>query len=87
MDYNHIEQFLDKFKKLLSKSEAVTGVIADIVSKHTNTTVDPKMIVIKGTVIHMQGSPMLRNEVFLHTQEIIAELAVIIPDRHFTAIR
>lgn len=87
MDYNHIEQFLDKFKKLLSKSEAVTGIIASVIEKKTKASVTPQMIKIQGTTIVVQGSPMLRSEVILHTQEIITELAVIIPDRHFTAIR
>jgi len=87
MDYTHIENFLDKFKKLLLQGEASHEVIALTIAKHTQVEITTSMVKTKGSVIHIQGSPMLRNEVLMHTQAILADLALSVPQRHFTQIR
>jgi hypothetical protein len=87
MDYNHIENFLQKFKKLLSNSEATNTIIAETISKYTAITVDPGVIKTKGSIIYIQGSPMFRNEVLMRTEKILSELKTTLPERRFTNIR
>ncbi len=87
MDYNHIENFLDRFRKILSQGEGSHEIIAQTIAKHTKTEITISMIKTKGSVIQIQGSPALRNEVFLHTQAILSDLALLIPQRRFTQIR
>ena len=87
MDYNHIENFLDKFKKLLSQGQAAHEVIAQTITSHVSSEISVSMIKTKGTVIHIQGSPALRNEILMHTRDILSDLTVRIPERRFTQIR
>ncbi len=87
MDYNHIEKFLDRFKKLFAEEQTSYEIIAQTIAKHTGVKINTPMIKIKGSVIQIQGSPMLRNEVLMHTQAILADLALSIQNRHFTQIR
>jgi hypothetical protein len=87
MEYTHIESFLDRFRKILSQGQASSEVVAETITKHTGVEITTSMIKTKGSVIHIQGSPMLRNEVLMHTQAILSDLAISIPERRFTQIR
>ena len=87
MDYNHIESFLDKFKKLISGTEITNKIITETITKHISFPIDSKMIKTKGNTIHIQGSPMLRSEVLMHTQAILADLKQALPNREFKSIR
>jgi hypothetical protein len=87
MDYNKISNFLDKFKKLLSHSEACYKIIAETISKHISITIEEKNIKIKGTTIFINGSPILKNEILIHKQGILTNLKEFLPGRNFTDIR
>jgi hypothetical protein len=87
MDYNHITNFLDKFKKLLSHSEAVYKIITEIISKHITIVMEEKSIKIKGSIIFVDGTPSLKNEILIHKQGILSDLKNLLPDRNFTEIR
>jgi hypothetical protein len=87
MDYNHIESFLNKFKKLISGKEITNKIITETITKHISFTIDPKMIKTKGDTILIQGSPMLRSEVLMHTQDILLDLKQALPNHEFKSIR
>ena len=86
MDYNQITGFLDKFKKILFKGEETNIIIASIIEKHILSPIDPNTIKVKGTHIHLKGSPMLRSEVLLHKTGILKDISDILPERKFTNI-
>ncbi len=87
MDYNHVTLFLEKFKKLLFQKEGYTRVIAETITKHIGTPIDISSISTKGSIIHIQGSPVLRNEVLIHKQGILSDLEMLISGARFTDIR
>jgi hypothetical protein len=87
MDYNHITNFFDKFKKLLSKGEANHALIADIVSRHITSSIKASAIKIKDSVIYIKGSPMLKSEILIHKQAILTEIELYLVGQHFTDIR
>jgi hypothetical protein len=86
MDYNPITTFLDKFKKILFKGEENNSIIASVIEKHISSPVEVGMIVVKGTYIHIKGSPMLHSEVLLHKRGILKDISDMIPERKFTDI-
>jgi hypothetical protein len=87
MDYNHITSFFDRVKKILSEGEGANILIAEIITKQICFPVDTKMIKTKGGYIYVQGSPMLRNEILIHKEEILKEISESIPGRHFKDIK
>lgn len=87
MDYNNISGFLNKFKELLFKGEEANRIIVDVITKHISYTIESNKIKIKGSVIHVQGSPALRSEILIHKQGILSDLANMYPERKFTDIR
>jgi len=87
MDYNHIASFLEKFKRILSQGEGVNNTIVEIIAKQVSFPVSLNMIKTKGTYIYIQGSPMLRNEILMRKEAILAEISTNILDRHFSDIR
>ena len=86
-DYNHINDFLNKFKTLLFKGEEVNKIIAEIIEKYTKSPIETNKIKIKGTTININGSPMFRNEVLIHKQKILSDLANLLLDKNFKDIR
>lgn len=87
MDYNHIANFLGKLKQTLFKNEEYYDIISLTIRKHISSPIESKLIKIKGTHIYIQGSPMLRNEIFIHKVGILDDLKALLPDRNFTDIR
>ena len=87
MDYNHITGFLEKFRKILFEKEGLNRVVVETITKHTSFPIELNVIKIKGTVIHIQGSSMLRSEILMHKESILLDLAKTIPDRNFSDIR
>lgn len=87
MDYNHIGNFFSKFKQVLFKSEEANGAIAVTISKHISIPIETKSLKVKGTIIYIQGSPILRNEILIHKNGILKDLSDILIDRKFTDIR
>lgn len=87
MDYNHITNFLGKFKDLLFKQEETTTAIVDVITKHISYPIESSSIKTKGNIIYLQGSPMLRSEVLIHKPGILADLANLLPESRFTDIR
>jgi hypothetical protein len=87
MDYNHIANFLGKLKQTLFKNEEYYDIISLTIKKHISSPIESKLIKIKGTHIYIQGSPMLKNEIFIHKVGILDDLKALLPDRNFTDIR
>ena len=87
MDYNHIANFLEKFKKILFQGEGINKVIVEIITKKTSYSIELSMIKVKGTIIYLESSPMLRSEILMHKESILIELNKTIPDRNFSDIR
>lgn len=86
MDYNPIANYLEKFKKILFAGEEKQRIIVQLIEKNTKIKIDVKMIKVKGTVIYLQGSPMLRSEVLMKKMSILSDLAQLLPDQRFTDI-
>lgn len=87
MDYNHITTFLEKFKKILFQKETSQKVIIEVITKHISFPIDVSMIKVEGTVIHIKGSPLVRNEILIHKQGILSDLKNIAPEGRFSDIR
>ena len=87
MDYNHITNFLEKFRKILSQGEGINKTILEIITKYTQYPIELSMIKTKGTLIYIQSSPMLRSEILIHKEAILIDLAKSIPGRNFSDIR
>lgn len=87
MDYNHITSFLEKFKKALFRNEEYYEVVVQTIEKHISISINSKSIKIKGSVIYIQGSPILKNEVLIHKTGILNDLSRLFPERKFVDIR
>ena len=86
MDYNHITNFLDSFKKILFKSEYDHKVISEIITKHIDSPITQEIIKTKGTIIYINSSPIVRSEILVHKQGILKDLKEILPNSVFTDI-
>jgi len=87
MDYNSISGFLEKFKKIIFQKEEVKNIVIKIISEEISKQVDSSQIKIKDGHVHIQGSPILRNEVLIHKERILIKLKKLIPNVNFLDIK
>lgn len=87
MDYNHITNFLDKFKKLIYQKEVIKEIIIEIISGEIHHPVAKDSIKIKNGIIYISGSPMFRSEIMMHKNNILNKLKIISPDNIFLDIK
>ena len=87
MEYTHITEFLNKFLNLFKNEESKREAILLVIAKHLGHPVQPTSIKIKGSIIYIQSSPIVRSEILIHKSVILEELKEQIPDYRFVDIR
>ena len=87
MDYNHINSFLEKFKKLIFQKEELKEIVVRTISEEISHNIDAKYIKIKDACILIQASPILRSEILMHKKNILIKLESLLPNNHFLDIR
>jgi hypothetical protein len=85
-DYNHINSFLDKFKDILFSKEEIKKVISQIIFEEINKEINLNAIKTKNNLIKIEGSPVLKNEIFIFKQKILSKINEKIKDRQFSDI-
>ena len=69
-----ISSFFDKFKKLITHDSTQRENVALIFSEVLSISIDPKNITIKNGTAQVQGSSVLRNEIFLKRFSLLERL-------------
>lgn len=87
MDFNHINSFLEKFKKLLVNSQTTQDVIIETISLYIKFPINKEMISVKGNVIYIKASPVLKTEILLYKDKIITDIKKTLPEKNFIEIR
>jgi hypothetical protein len=87
MDYSHITNFLDKFKKLIFQKEELKSIVVATISKEISHPIEDCAVKIKDGCIYMNGSPVLCSEIFMHKKQILDKLKIILPNNNFSDIK
>lgn len=74
MDYNHIKNYLEKFKIILFSKEENLKTISTIIEKNTAIKVEEKYIITKNLTIYIKQSPIIKNEIMIRKKEILEDL-------------
>lgn len=87
MDYNHIKNFLDKFKKIIYLKEETKEIVVKTISEEISHIIENESVKIKGGVVYIQGSPILRSEILIHKKQILVKLEKLLPNSHVLDIK
>lgn len=87
MDYNHITDFLGKFKKILFQKEEIYKLLSEVISSQVSFLIKTNEIKIKNTIIYIDGSPTLKNEILMHKKTILSKIKEVAPNYNFTDIK
>ncbi len=87
LDYNHITNFLDKFKKLIYQKEAIKEIIIETISGEVHRRIEKDSVKIKNGIIYISGSPVLRSEIMVHKNNILNKLKIVSPGNIFLDIK
>jgi hypothetical protein len=87
MDYNHITNFLDKFKKLIFQKEELKEIVIRVISEEIHHQIKKESLKIKGAYIYIEGSPILRSEILIHKKQILEKIKLFLPDNNFLDIK
>jgi len=74
MDYQHIKNFLDKFKNILFEKEEKIKLISLSIKKNTQIEIENKNIKINGTNIQIKASPLVKGEILIKKEDILKDL-------------
>lgn len=75
MDYNPLNIYLEKFKKILNKNSLEKERIISIVCGEVKHNINTNNFNIKNTIIYFKNiSPVLKSEIFLHKEKILKKL-------------
>lgn len=87
MDYNHIKNFLEKFRIIIGKKEEIIDIISETIQEEVPCVFDKKLIKIKNESILINVSPILRSEILIHKKQILLKLKNKIPNINFLNIK
>lgn len=69
-----INSLLSRFAGLLDKKTAIKETVALVISKSINKEVSPGCIFVSESVLEIEVSPTVKNEIKLKEQSILEEL-------------
>ncbi len=87
MDYNHIKNYLEKFKTILFSKEENYRIISEIIKKNTGIEIEQKNIKIKGVDLYIKASPLVRNEIVINKNKILLDLKELHLEHNFKDIK
>lgn len=87
MDYNHITSFLDKFKKILFQKEEIKNIVTKIISEEIKHPIEKDKIKLRGGVIFVEGSPVVRSEIMMKKEQILLKAKKFFPQINFLDIK
>ncbi len=87
MDYNHIKEYLEKFKIILSSKEENNKIISEIIEKNTGIKIESKFIQIKPPYIYIKASPIIRNEIMINKNKILLNISKLNLKNNFKDIK
>lgn len=71
MDFNHIKNYLEKFKIILKEKDENINSIIDIINSHINFKLNKKDFFIKNNILFIKSSSIIKNEIFLKKEKIL----------------
>lgn len=74
MDYNHIKDFLGKFKNILFEKEENIRNIVLVIKKDTNIEIANHSVKVSGNTIQIKTSPLVRSEILIKKEKILNDL-------------
>ena len=87
MDYNHITNFLEKFKKIIFQKEGIKEIVIKTIGEIAHHILEKESVKIKGAYIYIESSPILRSEILMHKKKILDKLKILLPNNNFIDIK
>lgn len=87
MDYNHIKDYLEKFKNILFSKEEIYQIISRVIEDNVSCKIETKFIQIKSPYIYIKASPLIRNEILMKKEKILRGICLLSPQSIFKDIR
>lgn len=67
---NNISGFLQKFFALDNKNKAKLSLVLDVIKNKTGLLIQKENLEIKDEILKIKANPVIRNEIFIHKEEI-----------------
>ncbi len=87
MDYNHIKNYLDKIRNVLLSKEEAYDLISSSIYNNISVKIEKKFIQIKGNIIYIKASPLVRNEILINKDKILKDLSSLSINTKYIDIR
>lgn len=75
MEYNHINGFFDKFKKIIYQKQETKKIIRDTISKNISFDINDDFFDYKNGIVYLKCSSVFKNEIIIRKEKILKDLA------------
>ena len=86
MDYNHIKNYLEKFKNLLFTKEEIYQIVSRAIEDNIHLKIETKNIQIKPPFLYIKASPLVRNEIMINKEKILKDILLLSPQSNLKDI-
>lgn len=87
MDYNHIKDYLDKFRNIISSKEENIKTVSAVLEKIILIKIENKFIQIKPPFIYIKTTPLIKGEILMKKEKILNEIKVFLPEINIKDIK
>jgi len=87
MDYNHIKDYLNKFKEILFSKEENLEIISKIIEKNISIKIETRFIKINNLVIYIKTTPLIHGEILINKNKILEDLSQLTKNTKYKDIR
>lgn len=87
MDYNHIKNYLEKFKELLFSKEEIYQIVSSVIENNLHIKIETKNIKIKPPFLYIKASPLVRNEIMINKEKILKDILLISPQSNLKDLK
>lgn len=74
MEYNHINGFFDKFKKIIYQKQKTKKIIRDTISKNISFDINDDFFDYKNGIVYLKCSSVFKNEIIIRKEKILKDL-------------
>lgn len=84
---NNLGNFLEKFKNIIGHSKFQKDAVLSIIKESVGIQLEEKDVEIKNFTVYIKASPLVKNEIFMRKQFILAKLKAILGNKSPKDIR
>lgn len=84
---NNLDQFLQKFRHIIPRETLIKDAFIQVIHEIFSLSLNKKEITVRGKIIFLSTSPIIKQEIFLQKENILKLLSEKVGENFITEIK